>query len=154
MQRAENGVQNGIAYFVTTFERVVPVDQHLGLDDRHDAFALADRRVTGQHFGVGFDAQWRRISIGHAVDFTPLGEPGALRLVGLQSLGESIKALGDEIAVGIGQRRRALVHLDARQNALAHQHFGQRRAIVRFLAERFLEQDEAGNEFAHASGRE
>ena len=44
--------QHRLADFVAAVDVVRPVDQHLRLDDRHDALLLADRRVAREHFRV------------------------------------------------------------------------------------------------------
>ena len=45
---------------VATLERVVAVHQHFGLDDRDDAFFLAQRGVTRERVRVDVDAVLRR----------------------------------------------------------------------------------------------
>ena len=57
MQGSEDFVQHGFGHLRTALEGMAAVHQHLGLDDRHDAFVLADRRITGQRVGVGLDPQ-------------------------------------------------------------------------------------------------
>ena len=126
--------------------RVIAVDEHFGLHDRHDAFRLADRRVRRQRFRVGLDAERRGIAVGDAVDLAPLGEARALSLVGLETLGQAIEAARDQIAGRIGEGHRALVDLDAGNDAASLEDSRQRRSVVGALAERLLEQDDAADE--------
>jgi hypothetical protein len=53
-----------------------------------------------------------------------------------------VDALGHALAVGAEQGLDALVHLDARDDALGLHQLHQRRAVVRVLVQRLLEQDD------------
>ena len=98
MQRAEHGMQHGIGYFIAALECMVTVDQYFRLHDRDDAQLLANRRVPSQHFGIGFDAERRRIAVGDAINLAPLGKTRALLLVRLEAFRQAIEALSDQIA--------------------------------------------------------
>lgn len=117
--------------FTELSESMTAVHQHLGLDDRHDAFVVADRGVTGQRVGVGLDREPARQCVGDVVD---------------ARLREPVESLRDLIARRMRERDRAGVDLDAGNDALARDQIGQRCAVVASLAERFLLQDDAADE--------
>ena len=131
---------------------VVAVHQHLGLHDGHHAHRLADRRIAGQHLGIGLDAQRGGRAVLDLVDLAPLGETGALFLVGLQALGQAIQPLGDEIAGGQRQGDLALVHLDAGHDALVPGRLGNGAAVAGLLAQGLFEQDDARDVLAQPLG--
>jgi hypothetical protein len=154
MQRIEDFVQNGVGRVGAAREGVAAVHQHLGLDDGHDAFFLADRRVAGQRIRVRLDREPARQRVGDVVDRAPLREARALVLVGAEALREPIEPLGDLVARRPCERDLAGVDLDAGHDALAHRQLRQRRAIVGALAERLLVQDDAADERAEPGRRQ
>jgi hypothetical protein len=54
-QRVEYFAQHGLGNLGAAREAVVTVDQDFGLDDRHDALLLADRRIARQRMRIGLD---------------------------------------------------------------------------------------------------
>jgi hypothetical protein len=142
-QGAKYRRQHRLAHLVAAFHGVIAVDQHFGLDDRHDVLLLADRRVPREHLRVGLDAERRGIAIGDAVHLAPLREARPLLAVAGEPLGEAVQALRDQVPGRVGERGGALVDLDAGDDPVASQHFDEGRAVVGALAHRFLEQDDA-----------
>ena len=128
MQGSEDFVQDGFGHLGAALESMAAVHQHLGLDDRHDAFVLADRGVTGQRVRVGLDREpaWQRV--GDVVDRTPLREARALSLVVAEALGKAVQSLRDLIAGRMRERKLAGVDLDAGHDALARDQLRQRYA--------------------------
>src|SRR5690606_3177921 len=78
-------------------------------------------------------------------DGAPLGETRAEAGVLLQAATQAIQALGDELARATGQRHRALVHLDAREDAGLGHDLRERHAVAGGLADGLVEEDGAGD---------
>ena len=65
-------------------------------------------------------------------------------------LAEAVEALGDLLAGEAGLVVRAGVHLDPGDDALRREQLGERRAVVRRLANRLVVQDHAADGVLHA----
>ena len=90
---------------------MLPVRQHLGLHDGHQAVLLADAGVAGQHVGVLHHCLvGGRVArdLQHAA---PLGEVGPGLLVLGAPLRQPVQALGRALVVAARQGDHALVHL-------------------------------------------
>ena len=85
-------------------------------------------------------------------DGAPLGELGAELGIFGNAVGEAVEAFGDGFAVGEGQGLRPLVELDAGNGARRLDDVDQRRAVPGLLAERLVEQDDAGDVVLHGIG--
>ena len=90
----------------------VAVHQHLGLDDRHEARLLGERRIARERVGVRPDAVLARPSAADRVRRAPLREARAEPAVLREPLAQPVETLGDRLAVGERERLRALVDLD------------------------------------------
>ena len=148
LQRGEHGLEHRVGDLVRALDGVRPVLEDLGLHDRHDARFLAQRGVAGQRVGVHVDAVRRRQRVGDRVGGAPLGEPGTERVVLGQTLTQPVEPFGHGLTVGAGQRLRAGVDLDARDDALVGQQLRERRAVGARLADRLVEEDDAADEVA------
>ena len=97
------------------------VHQHFRLDDRHDVVLLAERRVARQRVRVRLDGERGRNAVADVDDRAPLGEARAELVVLDEALAQAIQALGDGLAREAGERLRAGVDLDARDDAVLRQ---------------------------------
>ena len=130
------------------------VHDHLGLDNRHDALLLAQRRVAGQCMSIDVQTVHAGrifIDIDHGA---PFGETGTCLAILDQAVTQTIQPLGHQLTVGARQRLGALVDLDARNDALGRQQLGERHAVGVFLEQGFLVQDHATDVLFHARCRE
>ncbi|CEE78298.1 hypothetical protein XAC2852_710026 [Xanthomonas citri pv. citri] len=145
IQRTEQRAQRGFGHFVAGFDVVAAVHDHFRLDHRHQALFLAQRSVTRQRMRVGLDAGAGRNVFADIDDRTPLGEARTQRVVLLQTRTQAVQAFGHQLARHAGQRLRALVDLDARDDAVGGHVLGERHAILGLLTDGLVEQDGAGD---------
>ena len=145
VQRMEDGMQDLLGDLAAAFDRVVAVDQHLGLDDGNEALLLADGGVAGEGMRVLLHGEPARQHRGNVVDRTPLREARALLAVALQALHESVESFGDLVTGRVRQRHLAPVNLDARNDAALLEQLRERRAVAGLLAERLLVEDHAAH---------
>ena len=117
IERVEHRVQRGGRDRRATLDRVVAVHQHFGLDDRDDALFLAQRRVAGERVRVHVDAVLRRDAVADVDHRAPLREPRAELAVLDEPRAQTVEPVGHELVRRLRQRRRALVDLDARDDA-------------------------------------
>lgn len=132
--------------------RVRPVDEQLRLHDRHQSGGLADLGVLGELVCVDLDRQIRGegapgrplLDRGDAQRRAPLGELRAGGDVPLAARRERLEAARARLAgLAALQRLQALVHLDAREHALAREQLDEGRAVRGGLVERLAEEDDA-----------
>ena len=147
-------VQHARGDVIRALDRVRPVHEHLGLDDRHDPGLLAERRVAGERMRVRPDAVLARERVGDRVRRAPLREARAEVAVLLEPPAQPVEAFGDGLAFGERQRLRAQVDLDAGNDALRREQLRERRAVVRALANRLVVEDDAADELLDARRRE
>src|SRR6202035_2756718 len=122
---------------------VAAVHQHFGLDDRHDARVLAQRRVTRERVRIGADAGIARHAVLADVDHrAPFGEFGAEPAIFAEPLAQAVEAFGDHFARAVRQRFYALVDLDAGQRAGLRDQLDQRRAVLGGLADGLVVQND------------
>jgi len=94
----EHALQDGVRDFLAALDGMIPIHQHLGLDDRDDARFLAKRRIARQAFGIGIDRVGRG-DAGTDVDHrAPLGEARPELVVPGQPFAQTVQALGDGLA--------------------------------------------------------
>ena len=131
------------------------VHQDLGLDDRDEPGLLREDGVARQRVRVDVDAVRARLLLAvDGDDGAPLGELGAHLAVLVEALAQSVEALGDRLALGAGQRLRALVDLDAGDDARVLEHLRERHAVLARLADGLVVEDDAGDVVAQAGRRE
>ena len=128
--------------------------QHLGLDDRDDAGLLAERGVAGECVRVRPDAVLARLCVADGVRRAPLGKAGSEVAVLLEPLAQAVEAFGHGLALGVRERLRALVHLDARDDALRGEQLRERSPVVGLLADRLVEEDDPADVLLGAWRRE
>ena len=76
-------------------------------------------------------------------------------MIFLQAVGEAIEAFGDLLAGKTGKIHRTLVHLDAGHCPCGLDHVGEWCAVLGFLAQGFIIEDDAGDVVRHrVLGRE
>src|SRR5215203_6138138 len=129
------------------------VHEHLGLDDRHDVRLPAQGGVARERVRIGEDAGVARLSLADVDDGAPLREAGAEAVVLLEPAGEAVEALGHGLA---GAERHGLgagVDLDARDRAGLLNELHERGAVLRALAQRFVEEDDARDVALHGLRR-
>ena len=79
---------------IAAVDVVIAVHQHFGLDDRHDAFVLAQRGIAGERMRIGADAGIARHGAGPDIDHrAPLGELGAERAIFGEPFAQAVEAL-------------------------------------------------------------
>src|SRR4051812_33765919 len=78
-------------------------------------------------------------------DTAPLGEARTELAVLLEPPAQAVEALGDGLAFGERQGLRALVDLDAGDDALRLEQLGEGRSVGARLADRLVEQDDAAD---------
>ena len=139
---------------VDIVDRVRPVHLHFRLDNRHDASFLTQRRVSGQRMGVGLDGVPCRPALADGNHRPPFGETGAETVIFGQPLAQAVKTLRHRFTVEAGQRLGAGIDLDARHGAGIGDKTCERRTVSGFLAQGFIEQDNAGNVILHGRGAE
>src|ERR1051325_8449184 len=88
----------------------------------------------------GYPSGLRRAPAGPAAPREPLPPP--------------VEPLGHRLPLGERERLRALVDLDARNDALRGEQLRERRPVVRLLADRLVEQDDAADVLLGAGRRE
>ena len=103
---------------VAPLERVVAVHQHFGLDDRDDALVLAQRGVARERVRVHVEAETRRDVRADRDDRAPLREARTELAVLDETRAQPVETVGDELVGRLRERRRALVDLDAGDDAL------------------------------------
>ena len=96
--------------------------------------------------GIRLDAATGRNAISYGDDRPPLGELRAQIGVLGETVAQPVETLGDKLAVSSCQRLRALVHLDAGNDALIRQYLDEGSAVRALLAERLVVQDDAADE--------
>src|SRR5262249_23084752 len=132
---------------------VIAVHQHLGLDDRNDIFVLTERRITRERVGIRFDAVVARNARADVDDGAPFGKPRAQAAVFRQPLAQPVEPFGDDLARAEGKRLRALVDFDAGYRASTVYQLDERRAVLCFLPDGLVIEDDAGDVFRHGIGR-
>ena len=120
----------------------------LRLHDGHQARVLRDLGVPGQAVRVLRDGHVGGAPPTRVQDGAPLGEAGALLVVGRAPVGQAVQALGGRLAVRAGQGLQARVDFNAGHDALALQHVHELGPVRGGLEERFIKQDGARNELA------
>ena len=103
-------------------DAVVPVHQHLGLDDGYQPRLLAQRRVPRQGVGVDLQAVAARGPVADGEYAAPFGEPRAQLVVLGQPVPKAVEALGHLLSGGAGQGSAARVRLDAEDDPLVLEH--------------------------------
>src|SRR5436190_1684101 len=71
-----------------------------------------------------------------------------------EPLAQAVEPLGDGLAAETGERLRAQVHLDTRDDPLLRQVLRERRAVPGLLADGLVVQDDAADRLGGAGGRE
>ncbi len=132
---------------------VIAVHDHFRLDDRHDAFVLAERGIAGERMRIGIDASIAR-NAGADIDHrAPFGELGAEPPIFGEPLAQAVEAFGDHLARTERQGMRALVHLDAGERAGGLDDLDEGGAVLGLLPDGLVIEDHAGD-VAHALGAE
>jgi hypothetical protein len=130
------------------------IHEDFRLDDRHQLLLLAERRVASERMHVRGDAALRRK---HVADFdhgAPLRESRTEASVLGEALAQVVEALGDVLTLVTRERLRAVVDLDARDDAKARAQRRYRFARGALLPDRFVLENDARNELFDARRRE
>ena len=154
VERVEHGVERGLGRLEAALDGVVPVHQNLGLDDRDHPRLLTQGRVARERVGIGLDRPIRRKAGADRDHGAPLGEAGPQRGVLGEPLAQPVEAFRHLLPGRGRERLRAPVDLDARNDPLAREDLDQRRPVVRLLADRLVEEDDAAHVVRHARGGE
>ena len=104
VELVEDDAQRRLGHLAAALERVVAVHQHLGLDDRHQACFLAQRRVARQRVRVRLDAAPARSRAADGDDGAPLREARAHAGVVGEPLAQAVEAFGDDLVGEAGER--------------------------------------------------
>ena len=153
-ERTEGLAEHLVGHRLAGLEGMRAVHEHFGLDDRHDALLLAERGIARQGMRVGLDAEAGGIARADVDDRAPLGETGAETVVFLEPLAQAVETLGDGLVREIGEGLRALVDLDAREDAERCEVLRERHAGAGLLAQRLVVHDHAADGLVDAGGRE
>ena len=105
------------------------IHQHLRLDDRHQPRLLAQRGVARERVAFAHTQYSLGRSVADRVCGAPLGEPGPESAILLEPLAQPVEPLGDRLALRVGERLRALVDLDPRDDALRVEQLRERRPV-------------------------
>jgi hypothetical protein len=100
------------------------------------------------------DAVLARHRVSDRVGGTPLCEARAEAAVLLEPLAQPVEPLRDRLALGGGERLRAGVDLDARDDALRGEQLRERCPVVGRLADRLVVEDHAADVLLDARRRE
>lgn len=151
-----DGPQHLLLHLGRPLDGVVTVHEDLGLDDGHQSRLLHGARVAGKAPGVLLDGQGRGAAVrGDLQHGSPLGEAGALGVVGSGALLEAIEARAPRLhLVSAGQGLQARVHLDAGKHAIGLEDVDKGLALGGLLEKRLLVQDGPRDVLAQAGGRE
>src|SRR2546423_790425 len=103
---------------------------------------------------VGPDAVLARERIGDRVRRTPFREARAEAVVLLQPFAQPVEAFGDRLAVGVRERLRTLVDLDARDDTLRREQLREGRPVEPVLANRLVVEDDAADVLLDTRRRE
>ena len=147
-------VEDAARHVVAALDRVCAVLQDLRLDDRHDAGLLAERCVARERVCVRPDAVVARELVRDRVRRAPLREARAETAVFLEPLPEPVEAFRDRLALRVGERLRALVHLDARDDAFRREQLRKRRTVRIALPDCLVVEDDAADVVLDARRRE
>ena len=118
---------------------MIPVHEHFRFHDGNQPRLLTDARIAGQGMGVGLDAGPAGKPLSDRDDRAPLGKPCTHLIVLGTALGQPVQSMSDLLVPGPGQRLRAAIHLDARDNAEIRQVVSERGSIQGFLADGLIE---------------
>lgn len=128
--------------------------QHLRLDDGRETGLLGERGVPRQRVCVRLRARGRRQAVPDPQHRTPLGEPRPERDVLLQAATQAVEALGHHLVREPGERRHPPVDLDPRDDAPPREDLRERRAVLRALPQRLVEEDDAADVLLDAGAGE
>ena len=103
---------------------------------------------------VGLDAEAGGIARADVDDRAPLGETGAETVIFREPLAQPVETLGDGLVREIGEGLRALVDLDAGEDAKRCEVLRERHAGAGALAQRLVVQDHTADGLVEAGGRE
>ena len=145
VKRVEHGMERGLGRLEAALDGVVPVHQDLGLDDRDHAGVLAQGGVAGERVGIGLDRPVGRKARADREHGAPLGEAGPQRRVLGEPLAQPVEAFRHLLVRGARERLRTPVDLDARNDPLAREDLDQGRPVIRPLANRLVEEDDAAH---------
>ena len=115
----EHSVKDRASDILAALDCVRSVHQHFRFDDRHKLLLLTERGVSRQGVCVGTHARGARQRVRNANDRPPLREAGAHTAVLGEAIPKSVEPFGDLLVGRAGERLRASVDLDARNNSLA-----------------------------------
>ena len=120
----------------------------------HEPGLLAERRVARERVRVRADVPVGRDAVADRDHGPPLREARAELAVLLEPPAQPVEALGDLLAREERVVVRAGVDLDPGDHALRREHLGERRAVVRALADRLVVEDHAADGVLHPRRRE
>ena len=139
---------------VATLDRVVAVHQHFGLDDRDDAFVLAQRGVTRERVRVHVEAVLRRDARADVDHRAPLRERAPSSRY---STSRARKPSRPSVTSSSGDSASGVVPLSTLMPGMmpcSSRIFGERAAVGGVLADRLVEQDHAADVVGRALRRE
>ena len=146
-------LQSELGHLVAAVDIMVAIHDDFRLHDGNNVRFLAQHRIARERVHVRVDAVLGRHAVIAArtdIDHgAPFGKTRAQRMILRQTLAQTVEALGDHLARRASQRFRARIHLDARHGARLGDQLGQRRAVLGFLAQCLVIEDDAGYMLAH-----
>jgi len=153
-ERRVGRAQRRLAHLLAALHRMAAVEQHLGLDDRHDRGLLAQRCVARERVRVRVQAGVRGNGLADGDHGAPFCEARAEPEVLGEPLAQPVETLRHFLPGAQRQILGPLVDLDAWNDAVAGEVLRKRHAIARFLAQRLVEQDHAREKLLDARGAE
>ena len=120
-QRGKHCGERRLGRFVAAFDRVVAVEQDLGLDDGNDRGFLAQRRVASQGMRISIEAGVAGNTGTDGNDRAPLGETSAELEIFLQPASQTVQPLGDFFSRRKCKIVRTFVHFDAGDDTFARE---------------------------------
>ena len=92
---AEHRAQHFVGDLATLLQRMLAIHDNLRFDNRNEACLLAQRRITSQSMGIGFNATPTRKPIADRNHRAPFGEARAHLKIFVKAITQSVQAFGD-----------------------------------------------------------
>src|SRR2546426_7553318 len=124
-ERLENEFQSHFGHFKVAFEGMVAIHEDFRLNNWNESSLLSESSKSCQRVGVGFEASAAGNIRADGDDGPPFGEARAELGVFGQALAQTIEAFGDFLAGKRSHRLGAVIHLDARDDALSPEQLDQ-----------------------------
>src|SRR6516165_4280431 len=108
-ERRKSHFESLLRHLLAAFNRMGAVEQDFRFDDGDYTALLAERRITGQCVGIGFEARIRWHTVAYGNHRAPFIELRTKFLILFNSSPKSVESLGHDFAGEAGDIDRSLV---------------------------------------------